>query len=178
MAKQPLCGHPEPTTGKPCTKRATKAGENLWCTTHAETVRRKAEFLAFIEDHGPNKSAACRELGISRGSLFQWFESDPQFVAALDAVRESLVDEVRQFAYEVAAGRVMQTKMIGQGENARVVRERVVVPALTLRFLERMAPEFDPDVPPEHRRAADTSDETARQRELLHSAIAALPPAE
>ena len=48
----------------------------------------KAAFLKVFEDALGNISVACRNFGLDRGTFYNWYEDDPDFRKAADAVKE------------------------------------------------------------------------------------------
>lgn len=69
--------------------------------TNAQTVRRKAGFLAAFAVSG-NVSAACVEAGVSRRVVYDWKGNDPSFLEAFEeaelASTEALEEEARRRA--------------------------------------------------------------------------------
>jgi hypothetical protein len=52
----------------------------------------KREFLDALKRCAGNVSEAVRHVPIDRKTHYNWLESDPEYAAAVDAIKESLID--------------------------------------------------------------------------------------
>ena len=52
----------------------------------------KREFLEALKRCAGNVSEAMRQVHISRTTHYEWLNTDPEYAAAVDAIKESLID--------------------------------------------------------------------------------------
>jgi len=52
----------------------------------------KREFLDALKRCAGNVSEAMRQVHISRTTHYEWLNTDPEYAAAVDAIKESLID--------------------------------------------------------------------------------------
>ncbi len=52
----------------------------------------KKEFLEALRRCSGNVSEAIRQVPITRPTHYNWLEADPEYAAAVDAIKESLID--------------------------------------------------------------------------------------
>jgi len=54
--------------------------------------RKKALFLELFWENAGNIAATCRAVGITRKTYYNWLHSDENFAAAVEEIKEALVD--------------------------------------------------------------------------------------
>jgi transposase-like protein len=59
-----------------------------------KTKKNKETFLKVFEDKGANISEACKGLGISRTTFYEWVKKDKKFANQIEEIKESLIDYV------------------------------------------------------------------------------------
>lgn len=57
------------------------------------STNNKKEFLEALKRCAGNVSEAVRQVPIDRKTHYNWLESDPWYAAAVDAIKESLIDK-------------------------------------------------------------------------------------
>ena len=61
-------------------------------TVEKRIAKSKKNFLVAFENTAANISAACKAVGISRETYYQWYDKDKDFAAKCDEIRQSLID--------------------------------------------------------------------------------------
>lgn len=56
------------------------------------STNNKREFLEALKRCAGNVSEAVRQVPIDRKTHYNWLEADPEYAAAVDAIKESLID--------------------------------------------------------------------------------------
>ena len=56
------------------------------------STNNKKEFLEALRRCSGNVSEAVRQVPIDRKTHYNWLEADPEYAAAVDAIKESLID--------------------------------------------------------------------------------------
>lgn len=60
----------------------------------ARTNKQKERFLKALSEHLGNISAACKAVGIDRGSHYKWIKSDPAYKEAVEQILDEQGDLV------------------------------------------------------------------------------------
>jgi AcrR family transcriptional regulator len=57
-----------------------------------DTPEKKAKFLLIFSRKKTNVAEACRAMGISRRTFYDWYNDDENFKAAVEEAREAIID--------------------------------------------------------------------------------------
>lgn len=71
-----------------------KQDENIRRDERAETVKTKNRMLKALAQTKGNVSVACERVGITRRTHYNYLDSDPDYAARCDEVKEKLLDDV------------------------------------------------------------------------------------
>ena len=69
----------------------------------------KKAILVALEDKYGIVTDACRSIGLSRSTFYDWLKTDPEFKAAVDEVTETAIDYVEGKLFEKISGIDVQT---------------------------------------------------------------------
>ena len=109
-------------------------------TPLSTTDENKELFLEALARSGVIGSA-CRAAGISRATAVRWRKEDPLFLEAFNDALADASDELEHEARRRAYEGVTSEKIIGSGDNARVVIETRYSDTLMLALLKAKKPD-------------------------------------
>lgn len=88
-----------------------------------EQVNKKKEVIQALEDKHGIVTEACKSIGFSRSTFYDWVNTDPEFKLAVEDITETAIDYVEGKLFEKITGVKVQTSGTGEDGESNVYQQ-------------------------------------------------------
>ena len=115
------------------------APEKAQAASKRRRAKKKPLLLEALAENGGNVSDACKKVGISRATFYDYTTSDPEFATQVEGVKEAKLDQAESILWDhIETGNIaaLLFYLKCQGKARGWVEKSEVTQATTVEFID------------------------------------------